>query len=104
MVSVGGQIPQNLAKPLHDRGARVLGTSPDDIDRAEDRHKFSMMLDDLGVDQPAWKELQTVGDAQRFAGDVGYPARRRRAGGTPRRASSARIERRGRASSKFGRI
>jgi len=73
VVSVGGQIPQNLAKPLHDRGARVLGTSPDDIDRAEDRHKFSAMLDDLGVDQPAWRELQSLGDAEAFADKVGYP-------------------------------
>ena len=68
VVSVGGQIPQNLAKPLHDRGARVLGTSPDDIDRAEDRHKFSSLLDDLGVDQPPWRELQSVKDAQARAG------------------------------------
>ena len=68
VVSVGGQIPQNLAKPLHDRGARVLGTSPDDIDRAEDRHKFSSLLDDLGVDQPPWRELQSVKDAQARCG------------------------------------
>jgi carbamoyl-phosphate synthase large subunit len=73
VVSVGGQIPQNLAKPLHDRGARVLGTSPDDIDRAEDRHKFSSLLDDLGVDQPPWRELQSVRDAQAFAAEVQYP-------------------------------
>jgi len=73
VVSVGGQIPQNLAKPLHDRGARVLGTSPTDIDRAEDRHKFSAMLDDLGVDQPAWRELQSLADAEAFAAKVGYP-------------------------------
>lgn len=73
VVSVGGQIPQNLAKPLHDRGARVLGTSPDDIDRAEDRHKFSSLLDDLGVDQPPWRELQSVKDAQAFAAEVQYP-------------------------------
>ena len=73
VVSVGGQIPQNLAKPLHDRGARVLGTSPDDIDRAEDRHKFSSLLDDLGVDQPPWRELQSVKDAQAFAAEVEYP-------------------------------
>ena len=70
---MGGQIPQNLAKPLHDRGARVLGTSPDDIDRAEDRHKFSSLLDDLGVDQPPWRELQSVKDAQAFAAEVEYP-------------------------------
>ena len=63
VVSVGGQIPQNLAKPLHDRGARPWGTSLDDIDRAEDRHKFSSLLDDLGVDQPPWRELQSVKDA-----------------------------------------
>ncbi|KAH8098752.1 carbamoyl-phosphate synthase [Aureococcus anophagefferens] len=67
VVSVGGQIPQNLAMPLHDNGVRVLGTSPTDIDRAEDRHKFSAMLDDLGVDQPAWRELQSVADAKAFA-------------------------------------
>ena len=73
VVSAGGQIPQNLAKPLHDRGARVLGTSPDDIDRAEDRHKFSSLLDDLGVDQPPWRELQSVKDAQAFAAEVEYP-------------------------------
>ena len=73
VVSVGGQISQNLAKPLHDRGARVLGTSPDDIDRAEDRHKFSSLLDDLGVDQPPWRELQSVKDAQAFAAEVEYP-------------------------------
>ena len=73
VVSVGGQIPQNLAKPLHDHGARVLGTSPDDIDRAEDRHKFSSLLDDLGVDQPPWRELQSVKDAQAFAAEVEYP-------------------------------
>ena len=73
VVSVGGQIPQNLAKPLHDRCARVLGTSPDDIDRAEDRHKFSSLLDDLGVDQPPWRELQSVKDAQAFAAEVEYP-------------------------------
>ena len=73
VVSVGGQIPQNLAKPLHDRGARVLGTSPDDIDRAEDRHKFSSLLDDLGVDQPPWRELQSVKDAQARRG-VPWPS------------------------------
>ena len=73
VVSVGGQIPQNLAMPLHDNGVRVLGTSPTDIDRAEDRHKFSAMLDDLGVDQPAWRELQSVADAKAFAEEVGYP-------------------------------
>jgi carbamoyl-phosphate synthase/aspartate carbamoyltransferase len=73
VVSVGGQIPQNLAAPLHDAGCRVLGTAPRDIDRAEDRHKFSSMLDDLGVDQPSWRELQSVDDAKLFAAEVGYP-------------------------------
>ncbi|KAJ1460559.1 hypothetical protein M885DRAFT_509598 [Pelagophyceae sp. CCMP2097] len=73
IVSVGGQIPNNLAKPLHDRGVHILGTSPVDIERAEDRHKFSAMLDEIGVDQPPWRELQSIADATGFADEVGYP-------------------------------
>lgn len=74
VVSVGGQLPQNIALRLQETGgAHVLGTDPRDIDRAEDRHKFSETLDSIGVDQPAWKELSTVADAQSFVESVGYP-------------------------------
>lgn len=73
VVSVGGQIPNNLALPLHQQGARILGTSADDIDRAEDRHKFSSLLDVLKVDQPQWRELVSRDDAHTFAQEVGYP-------------------------------
>ena len=74
VVSVGGQLPQNIALRLQETGkAHVLGTDPQDIDKAEDRHKFSQILDSIGVDQPAWKELTSVADAQSFAKQVGYP-------------------------------
>lgn len=73
VVSVGGQIPNNLALPLHQQGVRILGTSPDSIDKAEDRHKFSALLDKIKVDQPQWKELTTRSDAYVFANLVGYP-------------------------------
>jgi len=73
IVSMGGQIPNNLALPLMDKGVTILGTSPRDIDRAEDRHKFSSMLDSLGIDQPAWEELSSIDEALRFAESVGYP-------------------------------
>ncbi|KAI8844024.1 carbamoyl-phosphate synthase arginine-specific large chain [Chytriomyces cf. hyalinus JEL632] len=73
IVSMGGQLPQNIALPLHQRGVNVLGTSPVDVDRAEDREKFSRVLDSIGVDQPAWKELSSVEDALQFADNVGYP-------------------------------
>ena len=74
VVSVGGQLPQNIALRLQETGkAKVLGTDPQDIDKAEDRHKFSQILDSIGVDQPAWKELATVSDAEAFADEVGYP-------------------------------
>ncbi|KAJ3393464.1 carbamoyl-phosphate synthase (glutamine-hydrolyzing) cpa2 [Entophlyctis sp. JEL0112] len=73
IVSMGGQLPQNIALPLHQRGIKVLGTSPVDVDRAEDREKFSRVLDSIQVDQPAWKELSSVQDALSFAEDVGYP-------------------------------
>ena len=74
IVSVGGQIANNLALRLHEEGVRVLGTSPLDIDRAEDRHKFSALLDRIGVDQPPWSEVSSLEDAQQFAESIGYPA------------------------------
>lgn len=73
VVSVGGQLPQNIALPLQEAGCNVLGTNPLDIDRAEDRHKFSSILDSIGVDQPRWKELTSVAEAEKFANEVGYP-------------------------------
>ena len=73
IVSVGGQIPNNLAMPLQRQGVRILGTSPTDIDRAEDRNKFSKLLDSLGVDQPPWRELTSVDDIRSFVDAVGFP-------------------------------
>lgn len=74
VVSVGGQLPQNIALRLQEEGkARILGTDPKDIDKAEDRHKFSQILDSIGVDQPAWKELTSVAEAYKFADEVNYP-------------------------------
>jgi carbamoyl-phosphate synthase large subunit len=73
IVSMGGQIPNNLVLPLCRSKARILGTTPKDIDRAEDRHKFSALLDTLGVDQPEWEELTSIEEAEKFAGKVGYP-------------------------------
>lgn len=67
-------MPNNLALKLYRNGVRVLGTDPANIDRAEDRHKFSGMLDKLGVDQPQWKELAEMSDVYDFVDDVGYPA------------------------------
>jgi carbamoyl-phosphate synthase large subunit len=73
LLSMGGQIPNNIALRCHRAGVRVLGTPPPSIDRAEDRFKFSRLLDELGVDQPAWRELRSVGEAKRFARAIGYP-------------------------------
>ncbi|KAI1845289.1 hypothetical protein JX265_005445 [Neoarthrinium moseri] len=74
VVSVGGQLPQNIALKLQETGkANVLGTDPKDIDKAEDRQKFSGILDSIGVDQPAWNELTSVAEAEKFCQDVGYP-------------------------------
>jgi len=73
IVSMGGQTPNNLALPLHSSGIKILGTSPLDIDRAEDRHKFSKLLDTLDIDQPEWEELTNIDDAEKFAEKVGYP-------------------------------
>ncbi len=73
VVSVGGQIPNNLAMRLRNEQVPVLGTSPEDIDRAENRHKFSMLLDELKIDQPKWRELTTIEDIYRFVDEVGFP-------------------------------
>jgi len=73
IISTGGQIPNNLAMRLHKQNVPILGTSPESIDRAEDRHKFSMMCDMLDVDQPKWKELSTMEDIYKFAAEVGFP-------------------------------
>ncbi|MBI2453117.1 carbamoyl-phosphate synthase (glutamine-hydrolyzing) large subunit [Candidatus Peregrinibacteria bacterium] len=73
IISTGGQIPNNLALKLHDAGVKILGTSASDIDRAENRHKFSAMLDILKVDQPLWREFAKPSDAFKFAREVGYP-------------------------------
>ena len=73
IVSVGGQIPNNLALPLHRKGVRIYGTSPDDIDRAEDRGKFSALMDSIGVRQPAWSALTSAAAAAEFSARVGYP-------------------------------
>jgi len=73
IVSTGGQIANNLAMPLFQAGVSILGTSPEDIDGAENRHKFSSLLDELGVDQPRWKELSTPKEIHRFVEEVGFP-------------------------------
>ena len=73
IVSVGGQVPNNLALQLAEAGVRILGTAGASIDTAEDRHKFSRLLDELGISQPSWKELLTKDDALAFARSVGYP-------------------------------
>ncbi|HKL72302.1 MAG TPA: carbamoyl-phosphate synthase large subunit, partial [Marinilabiliaceae bacterium] len=73
VVSVGGQIPNNLAMRLHNEKVPILGTSPTDIDRAENRKKFSSLLDELGVDQPRWKELTSIDEIYTFVDEVGFP-------------------------------
>jgi carbamoyl-phosphate synthase large subunit len=73
IVSTGGQIPNNLAVKLDLSGVKILGTQAKDIDNAEDRHKFSSMLDRLGIDQPRWKELTTLSDINSFVDTVGFP-------------------------------
>ena len=73
IVSVGGQIPNNLAMKLHRQSVPILGTSPVNIDRAENRGKFSAMLDKLGIDQPKWSALTSMEDVQKFINEVGYP-------------------------------
>ncbi|MCX6155101.1 MAG: carbamoyl-phosphate synthase (glutamine-hydrolyzing) large subunit [Candidatus Kapabacteria bacterium] len=73
VVSMGGQIPNNLAMKLYSQGVNILGTSPISIDMAENRHKFSELLDKIKVDQPPWKELTDIADIMKFADEVGYP-------------------------------
>ncbi len=73
IVSVGGQIPNNLAMKLYRQGVPILGTSPVSIDRAENRGKFSAMLDQLGIDQPKWSALTSMDDVKAFIDKVGYP-------------------------------
>ena len=73
VVSVGGQIPNGLAIPLANAGVNLLGTSAKMIDNAEDRNKFSAMIDEIGVQQPRWLELTSADSAIEFANDVGYP-------------------------------
>ena len=73
ILSVGGQIPNNLATRLDAQNVNILGTSAYDVDHAEDRHKFSSMLDDLGIDQPRWRELTSLDDIYDFVAEVGYP-------------------------------
>ena len=73
ILSVGGQIPNNLSTRLDGQNVCILGTSATDIDHAEDRHKFSSMLDELGIDQPRWRELTSLSDIYDFVDEVGYP-------------------------------
>lgn len=73
ILSTGGQIPNNLALRLDAQGINILGTDAKSIDNAEDRHKFSAMLDELGIDQPAWRELTSLNDIHDFVAEVGYP-------------------------------
>ena len=73
IISMGGQTPNNIALPLHRLNVKILGTSPEMIDSAENRYKFSRMLDRIGVDQPMWKELTSIEDALGFCEKVSYP-------------------------------
>ena len=73
ILAMGGQIPNNLAMRLHRQGVPILGTPPESIDRAEDRHKFSSMCDSLGVDQPRWQELTSFEEIDKFIDGIGFP-------------------------------
>ena len=73
IVSMGGQVPNNLAMKLHNAGVKIIGTSPVQIDNAESRHKFSQILDKLEIDQPSWSEVTTLDEAKKFSANVGYP-------------------------------
>jgi len=73
IISMGGQIPNRLSLPLKNANVKILGTHPDQIDQAENRHKFSQLLDDLNIDQPEWEELTSIQEADKFADKVGYP-------------------------------
>lgn len=73
ILSMGGQIPNNLALKLHDNNVWILGTSPHSIDKCEDRNKFSQILDRLNIDQPQWQELSELKQAKKFSNKIGYP-------------------------------
>ncbi|KAE8740857.1 CAD protein [Frankliniella occidentalis] len=73
ILSMGGQLPNNIAMDLHRQQARIFGTSPDSVDGAENRFKFSRMLDRIGIGQPRWKELTNLESAKSFCDEVGYP-------------------------------
>lgn len=73
ILSMGGQIPNNLAMRLYNQSVNILGTSPISIDNAENRHKFSMLLDQLNIDQPRWKEVTSINEVYTFIRDVGFP-------------------------------
>ncbi|KJE94588.1 aspartate transcarbamylase [Capsaspora owczarzaki ATCC 30864] len=73
ILAMGGQVPNNIALPLHRQNVKIFGTSPVQIDMAENRYKFSRLLDSIGVDQPKWKELSSLSDARAFCDAVGYP-------------------------------
>ncbi|KAK3845015.1 MAG: hypothetical protein J3R72DRAFT_521378 [Linnemannia gamsii] len=73
VIAMGGQTPNNIALPLHRQNVKILGTSPEMIDTAENRYKFSRMLDQIDVDQPLWKELTSFDEAGDFCNKVGYP-------------------------------
>ncbi|KAJ7475150.1 hypothetical protein B0H11DRAFT_1327067 [Mycena galericulata] len=73
ILAMGGQTPNNIALPLYRQNVKIYGTSPEMIDTAENRYKFSRLLDEIGVDQPLWKELTSFKEAQTFCDKVGYP-------------------------------
>jgi carbamoyl-phosphate synthase large subunit len=73
IISMGGQIPNNLAMRLHRQNVNILGTSPESVDNAENRHKFSSLMDELKIDQPRWKELTSIEDIYKFIDEVGFP-------------------------------
>ncbi len=73
IVSMGGQTPNNIAMKLNNVGVKILGTAPQSIDNAENRSKFSALLDELGVEQPEWSQMSTIAEAVEFANKVGYP-------------------------------
>ncbi len=73
VVSVGGQIPNSLAIKLAKNNVQIIGTKAEDIDRAEDRYKFSSILDELGIPQPVWNKLESLEQAKKFASNIGYP-------------------------------
>ena len=73
VLSVGGQLPNNIAMDLHLQGVKIMGTSAESIDQAENRFKFSRMLDNIGISQPQWKELTDIETAKKFCEQVGYP-------------------------------